>query len=109
MRIIGTLILALLLGATAGASSFPIEVTADFGELQMEYTTHATGQTAIVTLVNKTGQTVACSATFKNGPETVRSKKSTIDPKSDGKIFHTAKRNIIKMRVELSCAPAPVK
>ena len=106
MRQLLIAMMLVLLGATAWAQSFPIEVKADFGALEgLEYSTYAAAPTAIVTVVNNEAQTVRCSATFKNGPETVRTKQAAIKAGEEGKLFFSAKRNIIKVRVELACAP----
>jgi hypothetical protein len=97
---------ALLALLPLSAFAYPIDVEKHLNGLSIDYTAYDTDADIGSIQVNNYGSTdAACAVVFRNGPEAPRTRKIEVPA---GKFKNaTAKfnRNIIKLRIELTCKP----
>ncbi len=91
--------------AAAIGSSFPIEISAELHNLDIEVSTSSAANTANISIINKSDQAISCSAHFKAGPESSKAKRSNIEPQQKVVLTHRANRQLTKMRITLECLP----
>ena len=87
------------------AMAFPTDLELDVGGLNVEALTHIDGRVALVRVSNHESCAVRCEAVFRNGPEISRARRAVIDPADTAVLSWTPRREVVRLRVELSCAP----
>lgn len=88
------------------ATAYPIDVKKNLNGLKIDYETFDTdSDIGSIRVANYGDVDASCKAVFSNGPEAPRTRK--IDVPAGKHKSATAKfnRNIIKLRIELSCTP----
>jgi hypothetical protein len=99
-KLLPTLLCALL---PAVAIAFPTELDVT-GEVRVNAAIFNDGRVAIVRVLNQEAFAVRCQAVFNNGPEVSRSRRTVIEPGEEGSMSWLPRRNVVRLRVELSCA-----
>jgi len=103
MKRIGCVLLALL---PLSAFAYPIDVEKHTTGVQIDYVSHDTAYDIGNITVNNYGDVAAkCSVLFRNGPEAPRTRRVQIEPKSSKEVTAKFTRDIIKLRVVLTCEP----
>ena len=88
------------------AFAYPIDVEKHINGVQIDYTSHDTADDIGTITVNNYGDVPAkCTAVFSNGPEAPRTRHAQIAPKSSANLTVKFSREIVKLRVKLSCEP----
>jgi len=100
-KLLPTLLCALL---PAVAAAFPTELVVT-GDLRVGAAIFNDGRVAIVRVANQEDFAVRCQAVFNNGPEVSRSRRTVIEPGEEGSMHWMPRRTVVRLRVELSCAP----
>lgn len=90
----------------AAAMAFPTDLELDLDGLNVEALTHVDGRVALVRISNYESFAVRCEAVFRNGPEISRARRAVIDPTDTAVLSWTPRREVVRLRVELSCKPA---
>ncbi|MBU3057018.1 3-phosphoglycerate kinase [Pseudomonas indica] len=102
MKRICCALIALLPSAVFAA--YPIEVEKQLNGAEVSYTTqdidHDLGA---ITLSNLGQSTARCTAVFRNGPETPRTRKAVLKPGQTLNLTAKFTRSIIKLRIQLTC------
>jgi hypothetical protein len=74
--------------------------------MQIDYNSHDTAYDIGNITVNNYGDVPAkCTAVFNNGPEAPRTRRVQIAAKSSSNVTVKFSREIIKLRIKLSCEP----
>jgi hypothetical protein len=100
-KILVTAVLALMAGQ---AAAFPIDLTVDAGELNIEAVAIQDGRLAGVRVANRETFPVRCSAEFRNGPETGRA-RGTVASAETRTLTWVPRRQVVRIRIELRCEP----
>ncbi|MFU8894914.1 MAG: 3-phosphoglycerate kinase [Gammaproteobacteria bacterium] len=90
----------------AAAMAFPTDLELDVDGLNVQALTHIDGRVAGVRVSNHERFAVRCEAVFRNGPEISRARRAVIDPDDTALLSWTPRREVVRLRVELSCRPA---
>ncbi len=99
-------LLALLALLPLTAFAYPIDVQKDLNDLKIDYETFDTdNDIGSIRVANYGDVDATCKAVFNNGPEAPRTR--TIDVPAGKHKNATAKftREIIKLRIKLTCTP----
>ena len=83
------------------AFAYPIEVDPQLNGTEVSYSTQDIGRDMGAILLNLGGQAAECTAVFRNGPEKVR--KGVIQPGQNSNFTAQFGRDIIKLRIKLTC------
>lgn len=95
------LLMCLPLGAMA---YYPIDVEKDLEGVKLDYTTYDTARNIGSITLNNYGQVpAACKVTFRNGPEAPRVRRVNVPAGKSRDVTTTFNREIIKLRIALSC------
>lgn len=104
MKKLSALLLAVL---PLGAFAYSIEVTEKLTDTEITYDVQeVTYNMGGLLLRNHGPVAVRCEALFRNGPEAPRVRKVLLDPHSQKTLTAKFTREILRLRVELSCANA---
>ena len=88
------------------ASAYPIDVEKHVEGLSIDYTAYDTDADIGSIQVSNYGKTdAACSVVFRNGPEAPRTRKIEVAAGKFKNVTAKFNRNIIKLRIELTCKP----
>ena len=88
------------------AFAYPIEVEKHLDGVQIDYNSHDTAYDIGNITVNNYGEVPAkCAVVFYNGPEAPRTRRVQIAPKSSANVTAKFNREIIRLRIKLSCEP----
>jgi hypothetical protein len=88
------------------AVAYPIDVEKHLNGMQIDYNSHDTAYDIGNITINNYGDVPAkCTAVFNNGPEAPRTRRVQIAAKSSSNVTVKFSREIIKLRVKLSCEP----
>jgi len=88
------------------AFAYPIDVEKDLKGVQIDYNSHDTAYDIGNITVNNYGDVPAkCSVVFRNGPEAPRTRRVQVAPKSSTEVTAKFNREIVKLRIKLSCDP----
>lgn len=101
-RILTAALLALLAGA---AAAYPTDLEVDAGSVKITAKVISDGRLAVVHVTNLEGFAVRCDAVFRNGPELGRARRAIIEPAETGALTWMPRREVVRLRVELSCEP----
>lgn len=101
-RLPAAALLALLAGP---AGAYPTDIEVDAGTLHVTAAVHADGRLAIVEVTNQERFAVRCHAVFRNGPEVGRGRRTIVGAGDTGTLTWSPRREVVRLRVELSCAP----
>ncbi|MES2818370.1 MAG: 3-phosphoglycerate kinase [Pseudomonadota bacterium] len=102
-RFLAAGLLLLPLGASA---AYPIEVEKQLNGAEVSYFTQDIDSDLGGLTLNNLGQTaVRCTAVFRNGPETPRTRKAILAPGASQNMAVKFNRNVIKLRIALTCEP----
>lgn len=86
------------------AFAYPIDVEKHIDGVQIDYNSHDTAYDIGNITVNNYGDIPAkCTVVFSNGPEAPRTRRVQIASKSSANVTVTFRREIIKLRIKLSC------
>lgn len=104
MKKLSCVLFALLpLGAFA---AYPIDVETQLNGTEVSYTTQdISGDLAAIALVNQGRGDVRCTAVFRNGPESPRTRRVALKSGQDATLTAKFTRDIIRMRIKLECTP----
>ena len=103
MKRFGCVLLSLL---PLSAFAYPIDVDKHISGVQVDYTAHDTAYDIGSLTINNYGDVPAkCSAVFSNGPEAPRTRRVQVAAKSSANVTVKFNREVIKLRVKLSCEP----
>ncbi|MET1079051.1 MAG: 3-phosphoglycerate kinase [Pseudomonas sp.] len=96
----------LLLVPFEGFAAYPIEVEKQLNGAEISYATQdIDNDLGGLTLTNLGQAAASCSAVFRNGPEAPRTRKVILDAGQTNNLSVKFNRNIIKLRITLTCAP----
>jgi hypothetical protein len=88
------------------AFAYPIDVEKHINGVQIDYNSHDTAYDIGNITVNNYGDVPAkCTVVFSNGPEAPRTRRVQIAPKSTTNVTVKFSREIVKLRIKLSCEP----
>lgn len=90
--------------AALSAFAYPIEVDPQLNGTEVSYSTQDIGRDmGAILLTNLGGQAAECTAVFRNGPETPKVRKGVIQPGQNSNFTAQFGRDIIKLRIKLTC------
>lgn len=99
-------LLALLLPLTASAATYPIDVDEQLNGAEIMATPQAIDRDLAAVELHNYGQSAAvCTLVFRNGPETPRTRRTELEPGERKALSSKFKRDIIRLRIQLSCEP----
>jgi hypothetical protein len=101
-RMLTAALLALMAGA---AAAYPTDLEVDVGSLEVTAQVISDGRLAVVRVTNREEFAVRCDAVFRNGPEIGRTRRAIIEPADTGALTWMPRREVVRLRVELSCEP----
>jgi hypothetical protein len=101
-RILTAALLAIMAGP---AAAYPTDLEVDADSLNLTATVISDGRLAVVRVANHEGFAVRCDAVFRNGPELGRVRRAIIEPADTGALTWMPRREVVRLRVELSCQP----
>lgn len=105
MKTIGYLLFALL-PLTASAATYPIDVDQQLNGADINVTPQAIDRDLAALLLLNYGETPAvCTAVFQNGPEAPRTRRTEVQPGERKALTSKFKRDVIRLRVKLTCEP----
>jgi len=88
------------------AFAYPIDVEKHINGVEIDYNSHDTAYDMGSITVNNFGDVPAkCSAVFSNGPEAPRTRRVQIAPKSSANVSVKFSREIVRLRIKLTCDP----
>lgn len=89
------------------ALAYPIEVQESLANTEITYySQEITYDMAGILLTNHGTQPARCKAVFRNGPEAPRTRKVLVAPHSQSNINAKFTREILRLRINLSCENA---
>jgi hypothetical protein len=100
-KLMAAVLLALLAGT---AAAYPADLEVDAGTLSVAATVLTDGRLAVVQVSNGEAFAVRCDAVFRNGPEVGRVRRAIIEPEDTGALTWMPRREVVRLRIELSCA-----
>lgn len=99
-------LLAIFLALLAtNAAAFPVDMNFDPADLNVSADVKSDGRLAAVRVVNHEDFAVRCTARFRNGPEQVRARHAIIPPGERTTLTWTPRRQVVRLVIELRCAP----
>ncbi len=101
-RLLAAMWLALL--ATT-AAAFPTDLEIEAEGLAISASTESDGRLAFIHIDNREAFAVRCEAAFRNGPEVGRVRRATLEAAESRTLSWMPRRQVIRVRVVLSCAP----
>jgi hypothetical protein len=105
MKTIGYLLFALL-PLTAHAATYPIDVDQQLNGADINVTPQVIDRDLAGLLLLNYGETAAlCTAVFQNGPEAPRTRRTELQPGERKALTSKFKRDVIRLRVKLTCEP----
>jgi hypothetical protein len=97
---------ALLLCLPLTAMAYPIDVDKQVTGVKIDYTAYDTAYDIGSISLNNYGEVAAsCKVTFRNGPEAPRVRRVNVPAKQSVDVTAKFNRQIIKLRIGLSCKP----
>lgn len=97
---------ALLLCLPFTAMAYPIDVDKQLTGVKVDYTAYDTAYDIGSISLNNYGEVAAsCKVTFRNGPEAPRVRRVNVPAKQSVDVTAKFNRQIIKLRIGLSCKP----
>ncbi|MCV9921804.1 MULTISPECIES: 3-phosphoglycerate kinase [Pseudomonas] len=97
---------ALLLCLPLTAMAYPIDVDKQVTGVKVDYTAYDTAYDIGSISLNNYGEVAAsCKVTFRNGPEAPRVRRVNVPAKQSVDVTAKFNRQIIKLRIGLSCKP----
>lgn len=99
------LLAAFLALLASNAAAFPVDLNFDAADLDVSADVHSDGRLAAVRVVNNEDFAVRCTARFRNGPEQVRARHAIIPPGERTTLTWTPRRQVVRLVIELRCAP----
>jgi hypothetical protein len=88
------------------AFAYPIEVEKHLAGVQVDYNSHDTAyDIGTITLNNYGAVPAKCTVVFNNGPQAPRTRRVQIAAMSSTNVTAKFNREIIKLRIKLSCEP----
>ncbi|MBV4535045.1 MULTISPECIES: 3-phosphoglycerate kinase [Pseudomonas] len=97
---------ALLLCLPLTAMAYPIDVDKQLTGVKVDYTAYDTAYDIGSISLNNYGEVAAsCKVTFRNGPEAPRVRRVNVPAKQSVDVTAKFNRQIIKLRIGLSCKP----
>jgi hypothetical protein len=88
------------------AFAYPIDVEKHITGVQIDYVSHDTAyDIGNITLNNYGDVPAKCTVLFSNGPEAPRTRRVQIAAKSSSEVSAKFNRDIIRLRIKLSCEP----
>lgn len=98
---------ALPLGALSmNAQAFPIELEKILNGAEVSTSTQEVDfNMGALQLVNYGQKAAECTAVFRNGPESPRTRKVTLQPGKDALLTGRFTAQVIKMRIKVTCNP----
>ncbi|MDU9389058.1 3-phosphoglycerate kinase [Pseudomonas sp. zfem002] len=86
-------------------AAYPIEVTKELGQgIKLDTTTYDTANDMTTITLNNYGDAAAqCKVTFNNGPEIPRVRRVDVPAKKSVDVVGTFNKQIIKMRIKVTC------
>jgi hypothetical protein len=91
---------------SAVALEFPIMLKSDTSDLHINVDTGQAGQQALVYLDNQEAVSASCKIIFTNGPELPIERRVTLTANSKQIVKATLKRDVVKLKVDVTCANA---
>lgn len=97
---------ALLLCLPLTAMAYPIDVDKQLTGVKVDYTAYDTAyDIGSISLHNYGEVAASCKVTFRNGPEAPRVRRVNVPAKQSVDVTAKFNRQIIKLRIGLSCKP----
>ncbi|EIK94704.1 hypothetical protein PMM47T1_20448 [Pseudomonas sp. M47T1] len=88
------------------AFAYPIAVEKHVAGTDISYTTDDTaGDMGSITLSNDGPQAAECTVVFRNGPESPRTRRVTVEPGKSVSTLQRFNRDILTLRLKLTCTP----
>lgn len=88
------------------AFAYPIDVEKQLNGLKIDYTTYATDyDMGSITLNNYGDKAADCRVIFRNGPESPRTRRVTVEPGRTAELSAKFSRKIIKLYLTVTCIP----
>nr|MBF0681233.1 3-phosphoglycerate kinase [Pseudomonas sp.] len=92
---------------TALAVSYPVELEQELNGTEMLVSTETIDRDMAGVLLQNYGPVaVNCSAVFRNGPEAPRTRRTTVQAGERKPLTAKFKRDVIRLRIKLTCEPA---
>lgn len=107
MKRISIAVLAVaIIPLSALAVSYPVEVEQELNGAEVLATTETIDRDmAGLVLQNFGDRPVECTAVFRNGPESPRTRRTTLDAGERKPLTAKFKRDVIRLRIKLTCEP----
>jgi hypothetical protein len=91
---------------SALAVSYPVEVEQELNGAEVLATTETIDRDmAGLVLQNFGDRPAECTAVFRNGPESPRTRRTTLDAGERKPLTAKFKRDVIRLRIKLTCEP----
>ncbi|MDN4547782.1 3-phosphoglycerate kinase [Pseudomonas sp. C32] len=88
------------------AFAYPIDVKKNLNDMKIDFETFDTdSDIGSIRVANYGDVDASCKAVFSNGPEAPRTRKFEVPAGKHKSATAKFSRNIIKLRIELTCAP----
>ncbi|APC15427.1 3-phosphoglycerate kinase [Pseudomonas frederiksbergensis] len=88
------------------AFAYPIDVEKNLNGLKINYATYATTyDMGAITLNNDSDKAAECSVVFRNGPESPRTRRVSLEAGKSADLSAKFNREIIKLYITLTCKP----
>ena len=95
-------LLALL--PTTALAFFPIEVEQRLNGAEISYDAREVApNVGGMVLINQGQSAASCSATFRSGPDTPRTRRVTLEPGERANLTARFTRDIVRLRIQLDC------
>jgi hypothetical protein len=102
MKKLSCALFALLPLATFAA--YQIDVESELNGAEVSYSTQEiSGDMAAIFLVNQGRTDARCTAVFRNGPESPRTRKVTLKSGQEASLTSKFTRDILRLRIKLEC------
>ncbi|ANC02402.1 MULTISPECIES: hypothetical protein [Pseudomonas] len=96
----------LLTSLPLSAMAYPIDVQKEIEGVKLDYTAYDTAYDIGSISLNNYGQVpAACKVTMRNGPEAPRVRRVNVPAGKSVDVTAKFNRQIIKLRIDLSCKP----
>lgn len=103
---IAALVSFAIIPLSALAVSYPVEVDQELNGAEVLVTPESIDRDmAGLVLQNYGGRPVECSAVFRNGPESPRTRRITLAAGERKPMTAKFKRDVIRLRIKLTCTP----
>lgn len=87
-------------------AAYPIDIESQLNGAEVSYSSQEISHDMAALFVVNQGRSAAqCTAVFRNGPESPRTRKVVLQPGQDASLTAKFTRDILRLRIKLECNP----